>query len=328
MKLTDMIGYVDRIKPNAFTDEDKARWLSEVEGLVWTEVFLLDPREFRPYVFSASYTASGVCYPDEHTMRLLSPIPDEFSVGGTLTISGGTLYAGNAGGYRIKGISADGCEITVYETFSATGREEDTGTTAFAFDGSEAVLMVRPPHDKIYADYLTAMIDYGNGEYNKYQNTMQMFNVHWGELCRWVARTFRPADRDPSKTGAYLSAYAVAVKHGYRGSEEDWLRSLHGADGSSGVWISDDLSDWPEEDRHLWLIRNGGEEDEDIVIPDGLDYTDGQIRLMDGSEPVGDPLALTVGLPAVTTADNGTLLGVVNGTWAKMELVEWNGGSY
>lgn len=327
MRITDVIGYVDRIKPNAFTDADKCRWLSEIEGLIWTEIFLLAPQEFRPYVMSASYTASGVCWPDSHTVRLLSPIPDEFSVGGALTVSGGVLYAGNAGTYRIRAISADGCEITVYETAFVTGREEDTGDTTFVFDGSQAVLMVRPPHDKIYSDYLTAMIDYANGEYDKYQNTMQMFNAHWGEYARWYARNFRPADRPPSETGAYLSAYAVAVKHGFRGTEEDWLASLHGADGSSGVWISDDLSDWPEPDRHLWILRNE-ETGEEIDVPDGLYYEDGWLRLMDGSEPVGTALPLSVGLPAVTSADNGALLGVVGGAWAKTVLVEWTGGSF
>lgn len=331
MRLTDVIGYVDRIKPNAFTDADKCRWLSEIEGLIWTEIFLLAPQEFRPYVMSASYTAEGICFPESDLVRLKSPLPDEFSVGGLLklTAGNGSIYAANSGSakYRIDGISADGCEIRVHADFPATGREEDTADWTLAFDGSQAVLMVRPPHDKIYAAYLTAMIDYANGEYNKYQNTMQMFNGYWGEYARWYARNFRPADRPPSETGAYLSAYAVAVKHGFRGTEEDWLASLHGADGSSGVWISDDLSDWPEPDRHLWILRNE-ETGEEIDVPDGLYYEDGWLRLMDGSEPVGTALPLSVGLPAVTSADNGALLGVVGGAWAKMVLVEWTGGSF
>ena len=327
MKLTDVIAYVDRIKPNAFTDDDKARWISEVEGLVATEVMLLDPREIRPYVLHASFTAAGVCYPDEHTLRLTSPIPEEFTVGGRMTISGGTDYTGNAGQYRIAAVSADGCEITVYQSFPVTGREEDTGETTLLFDGTDTVLMVRPPHDKIYAAYLIAQIDFANGEYDKYQNSFAMFNGFWGEYCRWFARVFRPADRNPSVTGAYLSDYAVAVKHGYRGTEEDWLRSLRGADGSSGVWISDTLADWPEDDRHLWIIRDD-EDGEDIIVPDGLYYEDGWLRLMDGSEPIGTALQLAVGLPAVTSADNGAVLGVIGGSWAKMVLPEWNGGSY
>ena len=110
----------------------------------------------------------------------------------------------------------------------------------------------------------------------------------------------------------------MAVKHGFYGSEEDWLRSLHGADGSSGVWISDDLSDWPEPDRHLWILRDGGEEDEDVIVPDGLDYADGELRLMDGSAPVGDPVEIPVILPDVTEEDNGAVLKVVNGRWEKV----------
>ena len=84
MKLTDVIAYCDRIKPNAFSDADKAGWLSEAEGLVYTEIFLLMPGEFRPFVLSASYTAEGMCFPEADLIRLKSPIPDEFSVGGLL----------------------------------------------------------------------------------------------------------------------------------------------------------------------------------------------------------------------------------------------------
>lgn len=55
-------------------------------------------------------------------------------------------------------------------------------------------LLVAPPHDKLYWAYLAAMIDFANGEYNKYQNTMQMFNSSFGEFMRWFADTYRPAD--------------------------------------------------------------------------------------------------------------------------------------
>lgn len=56
-------------------------------------------------------------------------------------------------------------------------------------------LLVEPPHSKIYWTYLTAMIDFANGEYNKYANTMQMYNEFIGEFMRWFAREYRPADR-------------------------------------------------------------------------------------------------------------------------------------
>lgn len=55
-------------------------------------------------------------------------------------------------------------------------------------------LLVDPPHDKLYWAYLAAMIDFANGEYNKYQNSVQMFNSYFGEFMRWYAQNYRPAD--------------------------------------------------------------------------------------------------------------------------------------
>ena len=338
MKLTDVIAYCDRIKPNAFTDEDKARWISEVDGMVTTEVMLLRPGEFRPYVLAASFQATGICFPTGNLIRFKEPVPDEFSVGGmlTLTVDESThdsLYFENSAAasgifqHRIRAISADGCEITLDAEFPETGIDEDPALWTLTFDGREIELLVRPPHDKIYAAYVEAMIDFANGEYTKYQNTYSLFNGHWGEFCRWYSRNFRPADRDPSRTGAYLSDYMVAVKHGFRGTEEEWLASLHGTDGTSGVWISDTLSEFPDIDRHLWIIR-ADETGEEIVIPDGLGYSDGYLVLKDGSAEVGEPVPLSIGLPEVTAADNGAILQVVSGAWAKAEIEEWTGGSF
>lgn len=55
-------------------------------------------------------------------------------------------------------------------------------------------LLVHPPHDKLYWTYVTAMIDFANGEYNRYQNTMQRFNADFSEFMRWFAENYRPAD--------------------------------------------------------------------------------------------------------------------------------------
>ncbi len=95
-------------------------------------------------------------------------------------------------------------------------------------------LLVKHPHVKIYWAYLTAMIDFANGEYNKYQNTMQMFNAFFSEYMRWFALWYHPADTHGENDGEdgwrgyYISAYGLAVKHGYEGTESEWLESLHG----------------------------------------------------------------------------------------------------
>lgn len=153
MKLEQIIRMVDDIKPNAFSDETKTIWLSECEGLVQTEVMLLDPAEIIRYSFEAD---------------------------------------------------------------------------------REAELLAKAPHDKIYWTYLTAMIDFGNGEYSKYQNTMELFNSYFGEYMRWYAGRYRPADGMAAARGYYLSAYGIAVSHGFVGSEEEWLLSLQGERGADG----------------------------------------------------------------------------------------------
>ena len=124
-----------------------------------------------------------------------------------------------------------------------------------------------------------------------------------------------------------VSAYEIAVGRGFIGTEEEWLESLHGADGDPAVWISNGLNDWPEENRRLWLNREE-EPGEVFSIPDGLIFEDGTLRLADGDRGVGNTIALQTGLPEIGAEDDGALLSVVNGVWTKTVLDTWGGGSY
>ena len=38
------------------------------------------------------------------------------------------------------------------------------------------------------------MIDFANGEYDRYQATAGMFNSHFADFMRWYALNVRPAD--------------------------------------------------------------------------------------------------------------------------------------
>ena len=62
--------------------------------------------------------------------------------------------------------------------------EKDANTT----------MLVRPPHDKLYPAYLEARIDFANGEYEKYQNTSQVFNTFFNEFMRWYAMNYNPSE--------------------------------------------------------------------------------------------------------------------------------------
>lgn len=54
--------------------------------------------------------------------------------------------------------------------------------------------LVSFPHDGLYVTYLMAKIDEQNGEFNKYTNTMQMFNGELNNFKRWFAQTYAPAN--------------------------------------------------------------------------------------------------------------------------------------
>ena len=148
MTIGKVIRLADALKPNAVELEQKYQYISEVEGLVQSEVMLL--------------------------------------------------------------ASAD---IITYDPV-----ENDENTE----------LLVKPPHDKLYIAYLTAMLDFANGEYNKYANTIEQFNAYYREYHRWYLSRIHPADGAAVEEGYYLSAYATAVKHGFSGTEAEWIASLNG----------------------------------------------------------------------------------------------------
>lgn len=52
--------------------------------------------------------------------------------------------------------------------------------------------LVPKPYDKLYWMYLGAMIDFGNGEYSKYQNSMILFNDAYEDYAKAYLREHRP----------------------------------------------------------------------------------------------------------------------------------------
>ena len=52
------------------------------------------------------------------------------------------------------------------------------------------VLLVRFPNEEIYSLYLEAMIDFHNGEPDRYQNTMERFNQAFLGFKQWLLMTF------------------------------------------------------------------------------------------------------------------------------------------
>lgn len=105
--------------------------------------------------------------------------------------------------------------------------------TPYAATPTEA-LAAPYPYDGIYLLWMEAQVDFANGEYERYTNTMQRYNTAWNDLARHIAKCIRPVYGRAVEQGYYLSAYGIAKAHGYTGTEEEWLASLRGAAGAPG----------------------------------------------------------------------------------------------
>ena len=193
MTLQNLFDYIDEIKPNAFSNDTKTVWLNEVEGMVQTDVFMLNDHDVIEYNWSAS-VSTPVTFPDDHTLGIADKsVLAQFRHGGRVTFSPGSPYTGNAKtGIVIRGVNADGL-LFAPGSFATTGGT--AVTTTLTYDCGNISPLVDAPYNKIYAEYILARIDYANGEYDKYQNSMQMFNAFWGEFTRWFARVYCPAGR-------------------------------------------------------------------------------------------------------------------------------------
>lgn len=122
-------------------------------------------------------------------------------------------------------------------------------------DDLSCELLVPFPWDGLYIHHLAAQTYFANGEYDRYENERVMGEKTLSDFRSFMQRTQSRRCGCPGfpteKSGGtgvtvipgdechgpwfWLSAYALAVKHGYKGTEEEWLASLKGETGDSGV---------------------------------------------------------------------------------------------
>ena len=114
MTLMEALHRIDTIKPNSYSQVEKTKWLSSLDGIVKTEII------------------------DMHE-------------GGNITFN---------------------------------GYSDDTAPTT--------ELLVPAPYDDIYLRWLEARMDYANGEYGKYNNSVTMYNTAYSAYANHYNRTHMP----------------------------------------------------------------------------------------------------------------------------------------
>jgi hypothetical protein len=99
-------------------------------------------------------------------------------------------------------------------------------------DNKDKKLSLDETWDKIYLTYLQAMIDFSNKEYAAFNNDIALYNSYVDTYAKWYVR--HHGEGEALISGMYLSAYGIAVKYGFTGTEEEWIASLKGDKGEKG----------------------------------------------------------------------------------------------
>lgn len=73
------------------------------------------------------------------------------------------------------------------ETVTFTGYDDNTDP--------QTVLLVPAPHDEMYLRWMEAQIDYHNGEYDKYNNAILMFNTAFEAYAAYYNQNHMPVNR-------------------------------------------------------------------------------------------------------------------------------------
>ena len=119
-------------------------------------------------------------------------------------------------------------------------------------DDLSCELLVPFPWDGLYVHHLAAQTYFADGEYDRYENERVMSERVLADFRAFLQRTQPkrcgggfPTEKSggtgatviPARTDSpwfWLSAYALAVKHGWKGTEAEWLAALKGDKGDKG----------------------------------------------------------------------------------------------
>lgn len=169
------------------------------------------------------------------------------------------------------------------------------GLVQYTEADADAELLAPAPYDQLYQEYLFQQICLAQHEYEWANNYAASFDRIYTEYVRFIAETIDPGSGMAQRVGYYLSAYQIAVKHGYAGTEEEWLESLQGEAGTQGTGLQlmgrkETLEELPAsaERGEGWLV--GSADDNRLYVYNGTLWEDcGKIQGETGPQGPAGP---------------------------------------
>ena len=111
------------------------------------------------------------------------------------------------------------------------------GIVKYGEEDNGAELIAPAPYDELYCEYLFWRICLAQHENELADNYAATFNRLYNEYVRFVCETINPGCGMAERVRYYLTAYQIAVKHGYAGTEAEWVDSLKGPEGKPGAGL-------------------------------------------------------------------------------------------
>ena len=175
MTIKDAITQVNELKKNTYSQSQKINWLSGLDYMV--KRFVIDTHE------GADKEKAITEYIQANRAAHEEAVVEYMKVN---EVSREEAEA-NVEFQEIKYKEAkEHIEATRNDIFFA-GYDDSTDTST--------ELLVPAPFDEVYLRWLEAQIDYHNGEYDKYNNAIIMFNTVFEAYQAYYTRTHMPAMR-------------------------------------------------------------------------------------------------------------------------------------
>lgn len=163
------------------------------------------------------------------------------------------------------------------------------GVTQYTEEDMGAELIVPPPYDNLYAEWLFWRICLAQQEAELANNYAVTYDRSYNAYVRFVCSTINPKDGMAEAVRYYLTAYQLAVKHGYTGTEVEWIESLKGPAGEPGTGlqlqgVKATATELPATAApgEAWLV--GNEEYSDLWVYDDGWHNTGPLRGATGPE--------------------------------------------
>ena len=122
-------------------------------------------------------------------------------------------------------------EWTVQTQLLGIARTDAVQYTAATWDASP---IVQGHYARVYQYWLMAKGHAQLKNQSGYDRFRKLYAAEYAAYRKYLARSHGAPAAQTNGQGYLLSAYGIAQKHGFIGTEAEWLASLHGADGQNG----------------------------------------------------------------------------------------------